>query len=226
MTATDNRISIQVGLSGYSFKIEDGARKVKSGWMGPESVFTVQELQRRYSHVDISVLSPYCALVPHSFHNPESSREQLSEVVNLPEAAVVDYIPVPEFASVLVYSTSIGGTLHKVLSESVLKMDGNKAKPLPEFYYMLKDVLKINEYNRILASYMDGILYLVVAQGKTLLLCNSFKAPDFTTAQYFIFMVMKKLQLNPEVSTITFRTPLSEEQEISLYRYFKSVDII
>ena len=224
MTATDNRISIQVGLSGYSFKIEDGARKVKSGWMGPESVFTVQELQRRYSHVDISVLSPYCALIPQSFHNPESSREQLSEVVNLPEAAVVDYIPVPEFASVLVYSTSIGGTLHKVLSESVLKMDGNKAKPLPEFYYMLKDVLKINEYNRILASYMDGILYLVVAQGKTLLLCNSFKAPDFTTAQYFIFMVMKKLQLNPEVSTICFRTGLQEEQEMSLYRYFKNVE--
>jgi hypothetical protein len=226
MTATDNRISIQVGLSGYSFKIEGDTSKAQSGWMGPESVFTVKELQRRYSQVDISVLSPYCALVPQSFHSPESSREQLCEVVNLPEDAVVEYVPVPEFASVLVYSTSIGGTLHKVLSESVLKTDGNKAKPLPEFYYMLKDVLNIQDYNRILASYMDGVLYLVVAQGKTLLLCNSFKAPDFTTAQYFIFMVLKKLQLNPEVSTITFRTPLSEDQEISLYRYFKSVDII
>ena len=93
-------------------------------------------------------------------------------------------------------------------------------------YYMLKDVRGLSEYNRILASYMDGILYLVVAQGKSLLLCNSFKAPDFTTAEYFIFMVMKKLQLNPEMSTITFRTPLTDEQEMSLYRYFKSVDTI
>jgi hypothetical protein len=73
---------------------------------------------------------------------------------------------------------------------------------------------------------MDGVLYLVIAQGKTLLLCNSFHAPDFTTAEYFIFMAMKKLQLNPEVSTISFRTPLSEDDEMSLYRYFKSVDQI
>ena len=71
---------------------------------------------------------------------------------------------------------------------------------------------------------MDGYLYLVVAQGKSLLLCNSFKAPDFTTAQYFIFLALKKLQLNPEMSTLFFRTPLEEEQEFSLYRYFRSVE--
>ena len=226
MTADNNRISIQVGLSGYSFKIEGADGSSSSGWMGAESVFTVKELQRRYSQVDIAVLTPYCTLVPRNFFSEESSRAQLSDVVALPDGAVVEHVDVPEFASVLLYSTSVGGTLHKVLSESVLKTDGNKVRPLPEMYYMLRDVLNISDYNRILASYMDGVLYLVVAQGKTLLLCNSFKAPDFTTAEYFIFMVMKKLQLNPEMSTITFRTPLTQEQEISLYRYFKSVDTI
>ena len=45
-------------------------------------------------------------------------------------------------------------------------------------------------------------------------------------AQYFIFLAMKKLQLNPEMSTICFRTPLDHEQQMSLYRYFKSVDNI
>ena len=139
---------------------------------------------------------------------------------------MVESVLVPELASVLIYSTSVGGTLHKVLSESVLLTDGNKVKPLPEMYYMLESLVTLPDYNRILASYMDGVLYLAVAQGRTLLLCNTFSAPDFTTAEYFIFMVMKKLQLNPEMSTITFRTPLTEEQEISLYRYFKSVDII
>ena len=181
MADIQNRISIQVGLSGYSFKIEDQQGTSSSGWMGSESVFTVKELQKRYSQVEISVLTPYCTLVPKDFFNEESPREQLSEVVRLPEGAVVESVPVPEFASVLVFSASVGGTLHKVLSESVLLTDGNKVKPLPEMYYMLKDVRGLSEYNRILASYMDGILYLVVAQGKTLLLCNSFKAPDFTT---------------------------------------------
>ena len=71
---------------------------------------------------------------------------------------------------------------------------------------------------------MDGYLYLVAAQGKSLLLCNSFQAPDFISAEYFIFLALKKLQLNPEVTTICFRTPLTEDQEMSLYRYFKSVE--
>ena len=67
-------------------------------------------------------------------------------------------------------------------------------------------------------------VYLTVAQGKSLLLCNSYQAPDFTTAEYFIFLAMKRLQLNPEVSTIAFRTSLTEEEEMSLYRYFKNVE--
>ena len=73
---------------------------------------------------------------------------------------------------------------------------------------------------------LDGWLYLVIAQGRTLLLCNAYAAPDFTTAEYFIFLAMKKLQLNPEMSTVYFRTPLAEDDEMSLYRYFKSVEQI
>ena len=68
------------------------------------------------------------------------------------------------------------------------------------------------------------MLYLAIAQGRTLMLCNVYPASDFTTAQYFIFLAMKKLQLNPEMSTICFRTPLDHEQQMSLYRYFKSVE--
>jgi hypothetical protein len=124
----------------------------------------------------------------------------------------------------MVYSNNVGGTLHKVLSESVLKVDGTKSKPLPELYYMLGSLSQITDYNRILASYMDETLYLVIAQGKTLLLCNTYHAPDFTTAEYFLFMAMKKLQLNIEMSSVYFRTPLTEEQELSLYRYFMNVE--
>jgi hypothetical protein len=63
----------------------------------------------------------------------------------------------------------------------------------------------------------------VIAQGKSLCLANVYLAPDFTTAEYFLFLGLKRLQLNPEVSTAHFRTPLDLEQEMSLYRYFKSV---
>ncbi len=195
-----------------------------SGWMGAERVFTTPQLQRRYDQVEISVFTPKCALIPAQFHNPVNIRKNLSETVALSDSDTVDSVAVPEHGAVLLYSNSIGETLSKVMSETVLMTDGLKAAPKPEMYYMLLQLQELQDYNKILASYMDGYIYLVIAQGKSLLLCNSFKAPDFTTAQYFIFLCMKKLQLNPEVSTISFRTALSEELEMSLYRYFKNVE--
>ena len=224
MTNTINGISIQVGLSGYSFKIQADSHEMSSEWMTSDRIFTSAELQRRYDNVEISVFTPKCALVPSQFHSPEASRRILSEVAALKDEDSVDFVEVPDQAAVLVYSNAIGETLSKVISETVLCSDGSRVKPLPEIYYMLRDLRDVAEYNKILASYMDGYLYLVIAQGKTLLLCNSFRAPDFTTAEYFIFLALKKLQLNPEVSTICFRTPLDEDQELSLYRYFRSVE--
>ena len=224
MTEIQDRISIQVGLSGYSFKIESANGTESSGWLGAESIFTVSQMQKRYSDVHIAVFTPYCTLIPENFHKPELSKEMLSEVADLPQGAVVEYVPVPEYNAVMLYSNNLGGTLHKVVSESVLRTDGTKAQPLPELYSMLKSLNGIQEYNRIVASFMDGVLYLVIAQGKTLLLCNTYSAPDFTTAEYFIFLAMKKLQLNPEMSSIFFRTPLDQDQEMSLYRYFRNVE--
>ena len=221
-----DRISIQVGLSGYSFKLETADSQHASPWMSAERVFTTSEFQSRYDQVEVSIFTPKCALVPKQFFSPEIARDMLHDVACVNESDPVSSVEVPEYSAVMVYSNSIGETLSKVISETVRMVDGEKATPLPELYYILKSLASIKEYNKILASYADGYLYLAIAQGKTLLLCNSYQAQDFTTAEYFIFLAMKKLQLNPEVSTICFRTPLSEGDELSLYRYFKSVDRI
>lgn len=221
-----DRISIQVGLSGYSFKVEEGGSVRRSGWLNAERVFTTPELQKDYAEVELSVFTHKFALVPSQFYTEGSVKELLSDVSELNAGDEVRSVAVPEFSSVLVYSNTIGETLSKVISETLPYRNGQKILPLPEIYHMLRQLASLSDYNRILASYMDGKLYLTMAQGKTLLLCNVFPASDFTTAEYFIFLAMKKFQLNPEVSVICFRTPLDEDAEMSLYRYFKSVEQI
>ena len=221
-----DRISIQVGLSGYSFKIETGDTVRSSEWLSADRIFTSSEFQRRYDDVAVSVFTPKCALVPRQFHNPAESRTLLGEIAKLNDSDHVEYVEVPQFASVLVYSNSIGESLSRVISDMVLRTDGSGTRPFPELYHMLMALQNIQDYNKILASYRDGYLYLVIAQGRTLLLCNSFEAQDFTTCEYFIFLAMKKLQLNVEMSSVYFRTALAEEEEISLYRYFKNVEQI
>ena len=226
MIDTENRISIQVGLSGYSFRLYADGREHSSEWMSAERIFNTPEFGRRYNQVDVSVFTPKFGLVPSGFHAPEATRQLLSEVAALEDSDHVEFVEVPQFGAVLLYSLSLAGTLPKVVSETVIRTDGSKGRMLPEAYYMLSAMADIPDYNKIVAAYMDGWLCLAIAQGKTLMLCNSFQAPDFTTAEYFVFLAMKKLQLNPEMSSIYFRTHLSEEQEMSLYRYFRSVEHI
>ena len=50
---------------------------------------------------------------------------------------------------------------------------------MPLMYYLLRDLQFCPDYNKILMSWRGGVLYLAIAQGKTLLLANSFLAPDF-----------------------------------------------
>ncbi len=157
---------------------------------------------------NIGCYSYKCALVPEQFFEPSQARATLVETVDLDDSEGVGYVAVPYYGAVLVYAVHEGDS------------------SMPEAYHLLRASETIGEHNKIVASYVDGRLYLVVAEDKKMLLCNSFKAMDFTTAEYFIFMVLKKFQLNPEMSTIYFRTPLDEEQEMSLYRYFKAVEQI
>ena len=220
MDATANSydgISIQVSLSGFSFAHPAVA------WTGTERLFTTPEFQRRYSSVEISLLTPKIALVPESFFDPSSARSALEQVVSLKDGDVVEYVQLPRLGSVLVYSNTIGESLSRVLANMVLPSSGEPVKVLPEMYFLLRELEGLTEYNKIVASWADGWLHLVIAQGKSLCLANTFQAPDFTTAEYFIFLALKKLQLNPEVSTVCFRTPLTPDAEMSLYRYFKSV---
>ena len=67
---SNNRISIQVSLSGYSFKVlaPDGAVvSASADWLGPGTVFTTPELQRRYAGAEIALMTPKFALVPSAF---------------------------------------------------------------------------------------------------------------------------------------------------------------
>ncbi|HBH09017.1 MAG TPA: hypothetical protein DDX40_06430 [Rikenellaceae bacterium] len=219
-----NGISIQVCLNGYSFKVMDDGVVTESGWLGADRVFTVPEFQRRYGNVEVSLLTPKVALIPASFFEESSARQCLADTVILNKEDEVSHVALPEYAAELVYSLSIGEMLSRTISQAVLDSDGGPAKVLPEMFYILKDLQKIDEYNRIVASYAAGYLHLGISQGRNLLLANVFRAAEFTTAEYFLFMAVRKLQLNPEVSSVYFRTPLAEDEKMSLYRYFKSVE--
>ena len=220
------RISIQVAPEGFAFRIEEEGTARTSGWMSAQHIFTTPEFQKRYGVVEIALFTHKCALVPASFFEPASARALLEETVRLRPQDAVEAVDVPEFGAVLLYSPSLDESLSRAIASTVFDTDGRPGRILPELWFVLRSLSSCPDYNKIVASWRDGYLHLAIAQGRSLQLCNCFEAADFTTAEYFIFLAMKKLQLNPEQSVICFRTPLTTEQELSLYRYFKSVEVL
>lgn len=161
-----------------------------------------------------SLFTPKVTLVPKQFFKESQARAALEDVAALLPDDRVAFEPVPEYGAVMVYALPAG------------KPEGDAGKVLPELWYVLSELSSCGDYNKILCSWREGWLNIAVARGCGLLLANVFRAADFTTAQYYIYMVVKKLQLNPEQSSICFRTPLDQEQEMSLYRYFKAVEFL
>ncbi len=149
-----------------------------------------------------------CALVPKQYFDPAKARAILVETIGVDDSEEVAHVDIPYYNAVFVFA----------------RQEGQGTKP--ELLSLLYLSESIPEHNKIVASYVDGRLYLVVAEERKMLLCNSFKAIDFTTAEYFIFLALRKFQLNPEMSTIYFRSELTSEQEMSLYNYFRDVDQI
>ena len=146
-------------------------------------------------------------LVPSQFFDPASARQALAEVAPLKGGEQIGHIEIPQYDAVLVYATD---------GDSVV------VEP-PVIWQLLTRLPSCPEYNKILCRLADGRLDLAIAQGKSLLLANSFPAGDFTTAEYYLFLTLNTLQLNPEISTVCWLSPLTEEDQMSLYRYFKSV---
>ena len=132
---------------------------MESGWRAADTVFTAPELQRRYPKVEVSLLTPKVALVPTAFFDEAKARETLSETVALGKDDEVGHIGLPEYAAELVYSLSIGEMLSRTISQAVLDGEGKAARILPEMYFILKDLQKVDEYNRIVASYAAGYLH-------------------------------------------------------------------
>ena len=127
-------------------------------------------------------MTPKVALIPEQFFNPMDIRQTLADVVKLEDSDQVEFIRMPEYGAVLLFSNNVGETLSRMISQTVFTTDGYQARILPEMYYMLDAMKDCPDYNKIIASYADNHLHLAIAQGKSLQIANTFKAPDFTTA--------------------------------------------
>ncbi|MFA7033785.1 MAG: DUF3822 family protein [Bacteroidales bacterium] len=147
-------------------------------------------------------------LVPTPFFNREDSYKLLSQAVQLDEKDMAKYTELPGYEAVLVYAVS------------------DMSDPAPAVAALLSLSSSLSDYNKVVVSLDDDYVHIVIAAGKKLLLCNSYRSNDYVTSEYYIFAAMKKFQINPEITTLYFDKCVPDDMRDDLFRYFQGVEVL
>lgn len=221
MSRTQNRITIQLDLSGYSFAVYDrnGAVVSEEKHSCPVDL-SVEELapvlKRQFAAVSVYFTTWKYTLVPMHIFYKENLRSYLKAVRDIPEDDAVLSLEMPSRKAVMVYA--VPALLYKGISALC-----RNVRFYPTSYVLIDRISSIPDNNRLLVSVTDGMLHVVAAERDRLLFVNSFPASDLATAEYFIFSVTKEVLFNPEHTVLYIFGKAEDAVVAELGRYFTSV---
>lgn len=224
MSASQNRITIQLDLSGYSFTIYGKNGKVVSqeSHMCPADLSVTElapVLKNQFSAVSVYYTTWKYTLVPMSLFNRNGAASYLAAVRDIQPDDQVMSLDMPSRKAVMVYA--VPANLYGGMTSLC-----RNVRFYPISYVLIDRISCIQDNNRLLVSFTDGMLHVVAAERDRLLFANSFPASDMATAEYFVFSVTKEVLFNPEHTVLHVFGKLDESRVTELGRYFSSVKFI
>ena len=221
MSGTQNRITIQLDLSGYSFTIygRNGSILTQESHSCPVDL-SVQELapvlRRQYASVSVYFTTWKYTLVPLSLFDRENVRGYLEAVRDLSRDDRVLSLEMPSHKAAMVYAVPY------LIYSGITGLCRN-VRFYPTAYVLIDRVGSIQDNNHLLVSFTDGMLHIAAAERDRLLFANSFPAADMATAEYFIFSVTKEVLFNPEHTVLYIVGKADGKAEQELGKYFAGV---
>ena len=221
MSGTQNRITIQLDLSGYSFTIYGRNGDVLQQESHPCPVdLSIQELtpvlKRQYAAVSVYFTTWKYTLVPLSLFDKDNVRGYLSAVRDISKEEIVLALEMPSRKAAIVYAVPYN------IYSSMTGLCRN-VKFYPTSYVLIDRIASVADNNRLLVSFTDGMLHIVAAERDKLLFANSFPAADIATAEYFIFSVVKEVLFNPEHTVLHIFGKVEVKTAQELCKYFAGV---
>ncbi len=221
MSANQNRITIQLDLNGYSFKIQDRSGSVihedrKSCPIDLAAGELVPALKSFAGAVSVYYATWKYVLVPVEYFDKSDYRSHLAGIRDISENDTVRTLDLPSRKAVMVYAfpSDVQASL-SVLSKNI--------KFYPLTYLLIDRLASICDNNRLIAAFSDGVLHIVAGERDRLLFANSFPAGDIATAEYFIFSVCKEVFFNPGHTYVHIYGNAGAFMENELGKYFAGI---
>lgn len=216
-----NRITIQLDLNGYSFKIQgrDGSvirEERKSCPMDLAAEELVSELKAVSGTFSVYVSTWKYVLMPLEHFDRSVYRASLSEVRDISDDDMVQTLDLPSKKAVLIFAVS--KSIYKTLSGL-----SKNVRIYPLSYLMIDRLSTIADYNRLIVAFSESVIHIVAAEKDKLLFVNSFPADDIATAEYFILSVAKEVLFNPEHTYIYLYGNAGAFMERELGKYFAGI---
>ncbi len=205
-------ISIQAGLSGYSFSVLDPVRNkyilLKHFVFRPEEMSPVlleekideihgndEFLEREYKTVLFSYQSPKYTLIPAPLFNKQNLRTffEFNHILD-----DLDQIYYNEYKSIDAYNLFV---VPSELSNIVYKSFRNV-----KFFHQVTPLIenglinhgKRNSYKSVIANLYGNYMDILAIRGDKLLLCNTFPLKNEEDLVYFVLYVYEQLKLKGE----------------------------
>lgn len=218
---SQNRITIQLDLNGYSFKIRgrDGSvirEERKSCPMDLAAGELISELKGIGGAVSVYVSTWKYVLIPLEHFDKSSFRASLADVRDISDDDIVQTLDMPSKKAVIVFAVP------KIIYKSLFGLSKN-VKIYPLSYLLIDRLSTISDNNRLVVAFSDSVIHIVASERDKLLFANSFPAGDIATAEYFILSVAKEVLFNPEHTLIYIYGTAGAYMEHELCKYFSGI---
>jgi hypothetical protein len=227
------RLTIQIDLSGFSFKISNSLGEFLHSYHAdfPVGAFNADDIEiyikkevesqpllnKEYAAVRVYYGTEKYCLVPVAFFKKENAMKMLSGLHKIEYLDEVMFVDIPEQKAVLIYAIPNAVTTH------IFRVQKN-AEFYPVSYFLLDKTSFLLDNNRVLINISHNIVHIVASERDKLLIANSYPASDFVTAEYYLFLVIKEVMFNPESTILQVSGNITAEQENELKRYFKGIN--
>ncbi|MFA6335086.1 MAG: DUF3822 family protein [Bacteroidales bacterium] len=173
-------------------------------------------LSSKFRAVNIIYDTCKYTLIPKQLYKPEEALHHLSKLYKLDELDEIDIAEVTNEQIVILFATN--STFLNFIKEAQPEF-----KIFPSIYPMISQISNFKDYNKICIHYQKGQVHIVASEGPRLVFCNSFPAMQFNTALYFLFLTLKQVQFNPELTTVFVSGNLKDFEITDISKYFSKV---
>lgn len=227
------RLSIQSDSNGFSFSIvNDAVNKVHFLYQGDFScekghydiflkstrqlISSFPILSSKFKTVNIIYDTCKYALIPKQLYKEEDALQHLTKLHKLDDLDEIDTVEVHNEQIVILFA--VNSTFLNFIKEVQPEF-----KLFPSIYPMISQISNFKDYNKIFFQYNKGQVHIIAAEGSRLVFCNSFPAIHFNTALYFLFLALKQVQFNPELTTVFVSGNLKDFEIMDISKYFSKI---